>query len=53
MSLYTRTASGGWIQAMSDGKMRILGNSVSSRISDPSDPTRIYAWLLDEERDQF
>lgn len=53
MSLYTRTASGGWIQYLSDGKMRILGNTPSSRIADPADPTHIYAWLIDEERDQF
>jgi hypothetical protein len=53
MSLYTRTASGGWIQYLSDGKMRIIGNTPSSRIADPADPTHIYAWLIDEERDQF
>ncbi len=36
-----------------DGKTRVFGALASSRIADPADPTHIYAWLLDEERDLF
>lgn len=52
-SLYTRTASGGWLVNLPDGKSRIFGNIPMSRIADPADATHSYAWLLDEERDQF
>lgn len=53
MSLYTQTSSGGWIVNMSDGKTRVFWKIESSRIADPNDPSHIYAWLLDEEKDQF
>lgn len=53
MSLYIHTASGGWIVNLPDGKIRIFGSTPTSRIADPSNPSHVYAWLLDEERDGF
>ena len=41
------------MQNLGDGKTRIYGNNLTARIADPMAPSHIYAWLLDEERDQF
>lgn len=30
-----------------------FGSVATSRIADPSNPTKIYAWFLDEEQDMF
>jgi RHS repeat-associated protein len=52
-SLYTLTSSWGWIVHSGDGKVRTFGAVGSSRIADPDNQKNTYAWLLDEERDQF
>ncbi len=52
MNRYTRTGSG-WTVETIDGKILELWMYQTSRISDPWDPSKVYAWLLDEEKDIF
>ncbi len=48
------TASGDahWRAWSRDGTLRIFGLSASARLADPDDATRVFAWYLEEERDE-
>ncbi len=52
MNLYIQSGSN-WIVQTPEGKNLIFGATTKSRIADPMDPKKIYAWLLNEENDAF
>ena len=53
MSVYIRDGSWWWIVYLPDGKIRKYWVNPTSRIADGTNSARIYAWLLEEEWDQF
>ncbi|MDP3940091.1 MAG: SpvB/TcaC N-terminal domain-containing protein, partial [Deltaproteobacteria bacterium] len=42
-----------WEVASKDGRKLRFGATANSRIADPADPSRIFAWLLDRVEDAF
>ena len=46
-------SGGTWKIETPNGRILTLGSVPESRIADPDNPSHVYAWLLDEERDFF
>jgi RHS repeat-associated protein len=52
LNLYVQSGSS-WIVQTPDGRSLTFGSTPLSRIADSTTPSKIYAWLIDEERDDF
>ncbi len=42
-----------WRSRTRDNTLRIYGQSDDARLADPASPSRVFEWLLEEERDEF